>query len=262
MADVPGLKVTRDGAILRLAFNNPDKLNAFTEEMEIGLVEFLRGLRTDRDARVVVITGEGRAFCAGGDINKNIANHHDPETTTESLRNASRLIDAFLDVDQPVLARINGDAVGLGATIALFCDLTFAVDTARIGDPHVRVGLTAGDGGALIWPMLVGYARAKQYLFSGDLLTATEAAAIGLINFSVPAEELDPLVERWAARLAAGAPLALRGTKAAINAGLRQLTGPVLNLGLMHELRTFMSSDVVEAANAFKEKRKPVFKGE
>jgi enoyl-CoA hydratase len=261
MRDYQGLRLYRQGGVLRIIFDNPGKLNAFTEEMEEGFAASLRALSGDRETKVVIISGEGRAFCAGGDIDKNIAQHDDPRSTASSLRNASRLIETFLDVEQPVLARINGDAVGLGATLALFCDITFAVDTARIGDPHVRVGLAAGDGGALIWPLLIGYARAKQYLFSGDLLTAPEAAAMGLINFSVPEADLDPLVEKWAKRLAAGAPLALTGTKAAINTGLKMLAGPVMNVGLLHELRTFMSDDLVEATYAFKEKRKPSFKG-
>ena len=258
---VPTLLVERQGPILTITLNNPDKLNAVGTEGEVALVETLRGLRTDRETRVVVITGAGRAFCAGGDVTRNILLRDDPDTVDEELQNSKQLIQAMLDVEQPILARVNGDAVGYGATVALFCDLVFMADTARIGDPHVRVGLAAGDGGALIWPQLIGYARAKQYLLGGDLLTAVEAQTIGLVNFAVPAAELDGAVDKWAQRLAKGAPLALRGTKAALNAGLKAIVDQVMDIGLLHEKITFASDDVVEASKAFSERRKPVFTG-
>jgi enoyl-CoA hydratase len=257
----PPLLVERNGPILTITLNAPETLNAIGPQGEVALVEALRGLRTDRETRVVVITGAGRAFSAGGDVKRNIFLQANPDVVHEELVTAKRLIQTMLDVEQPILARVNGDAVGLGATIALFCDLTFLADTARIGDPHVRVGLAAGDGGSLIWPQLIGFARAKQYLLGGDLLTATEAQAIGLVNFAVPAEELDALVGKWAQRLASSAPLALRGTKAAINAGLKAMLDPVMDLGLMHEKITFASEDVVEASKAFAERRKPEFRG-
>ena len=120
-----------------------------------------------------------------------------------SLPEAKRIIFRMLECDKPVIARVNGHAVGLGATVALMCDIIIAADTAKIGDPHVNAGLVAGDGGALIWPQLIGFARAKEYLFTGDLMTAAEAHRIGLINHVVPAEELDAKVYGLARRLAA-----------------------------------------------------------
>ena len=261
VSDSSSLLVERRGPILTITLNNPDKLNAIGPEGEVALVEALRGLRTDRETRVVVITGAEGAPRAGGDVTRNIALRDDPDTVLDELRNAKQLIQTMLDVEQPILARVNGDAVGFGATLALFCDIVFVADSARIGDPHVRVALAAGDGGALIWPQLIGYARAKQYLLGGDLLTATEAQAIGLVNFAVPAAELDELVDKWAQRLARGAPLALRGTKAAINAGLKAIVDQVMDVGLLHEKITFASDDVVEASKAFTDRRKPVFTG-
>jgi enoyl-CoA hydratase len=255
------LLIERDGGVLRLTLNSPANLNAIGPAGEVALVEALRALRTDRETRVVILTGAGKAFSAGGDVTRNIHLQQAPVQVNEELQNAKQLITTLLEVEQPILARINGDAVGLGATLALFCDMTFMAATARIGDPHVRVGLAAGDGGALIWPQLIGYAKAKQYLLSGDLLAANEAAAIGLVNFAVPVEELDALVDKWAERFTRGAPLALRGTKAAINAGLKSIVDPVMDVGLLHEKLTFASEDVVEASRAFIEKRKPEFKG-
>src|SRR6185503_9495337 len=125
-----------------------------------------------------------------------------------------------------------GAAAGLGATIALMCDVIIAADTAVIGDPHVRMGFVAGDGGAVIWPQLIGYARAKQYLLTGDAITGEEAAQIGLVNFAYPAEELDAAVDAFAQKLAAGARRAVQWTKATINVGLKQLAASMMDAGI------------------------------
>ena len=140
---------------------------------------------------VIVLTGAGRAFSAGGDLDHIERNADNPRLFDHEARMAKRIIYTLLDIDKPVVCRMNGHAVGLGATMALMCDIIFAAEGAKIGDPHVGLGLVAGDGGAVIWAQRIGLARAKEYLFTGDLLTAQKAAEIGLINHCVPLEELD-----------------------------------------------------------------------
>jgi enoyl-CoA hydratase len=136
-----------------------------------------------------------------------------------------------------------------------------AVDSARIGDPHVRVGLVAGDGGAVIWPLLVGYARAKQYLLGGELIGAPQAQQMGLVNACVRAAELDAAVDEWALRWARGARNAIQWTKATVNLGLKEQAARILDAGLAYEMASLQSTDHLEAVRAFQEKRKPEFTG-
>lgn len=246
---------------LWVTFNHPDQLNPLSFAAEQELLQLFLELRTEPGIRSVVLTGAGRAFCAGGDLDYTLAIAQDTEKLRAQFDLSRRLIFALLDVEQPLIARLNGDAIGIGATLALFCDLIIAADTARIGDPHVRMGLVAGDGGAAIWPQLVGYARAKQYLLSGDLMTAAEAERIGLINLVVPTSELDATVAKWTGKFALAAPNALRWTKATINIGLRQVVNQMLDAGLAYEMQSLRTEDLREAITAFKQKRKPVFTG-
>lgn len=179
----------------------------------------------------------------------------------ELRRNAKQLIWDLVDVEIPIVAAINGAAVGLGATIALLCDVIVMADTATISDPHVRVGIVAGDGGTAIWPLLVGPARAKEYLLTGDSLTASEAERIGLINRVVPADQLPTQALALAQRLAEGAPLAIQYTKAAVNKLIKEALNVSFEFAAAHELVTLMSEDHQEALAAIKEKRQPNFRG-
>src|SRR5258706_1925355 len=233
-SDYRQLLIERQGKILRVSLNAPDKLNAIGFEMESELLRLFQDLRRDHDTAVVVLTGTGRAFSAGGDLNRSLEIRGDTALLKEEFDLARRFVNTLLDVEQPIIARINGDAIGLGATLALLCDITIAASDARIGDPHVRVGLVAGDGGAVAWPLLIGYARAKQYLLGGDLLSAGDAQQIGLVNFSVPSSELDALVDRWARRLADGARNAVQWTKVTLNLGLKAQAARVLDAGLAY----------------------------
>ena len=156
---------------------------------------------------------------------------------------------------------MNGPAIGLGASIALLCDVIFMADTAHIADPHVRVGIVAGDGGAVIWPLVLGPARAKQYLLTGDPVSADEAERIGLVNRVVPAAELDAEALAFATRLAAGAPLAVRYTKLAVNKLVKDALATAFDTSTALELVTFLSRDHVEALAALREKRPPEFEG-
>jgi enoyl-CoA hydratase len=252
------LEIEQEAAVLTLRLNRPERLNAFNPQMSHDLPEAIRFAGRKSDVKVIVLTGNGRAFSAGGDMS---AIEYTPASFATEAVSARDLVFGLLDCEKPVICRMNGDAVGLGATVALLSDIIIAADTARIGDPHVRMGLVAGDGAALIWPMLVGPMVAKYYLLTGDLLTAPEAQAHGLITRSVPVEALDGEVERIANKLSAGAPLAIRWTKRAINAHLQSLGKLQFDLSLAYEGITLLSADHAEAKRAFLAKRKPAFSG-
>ena len=165
-------------------------------------------------------------------------------------------------MEKPIICRLNGAAAGLGATIALLCDVVVAVETAVIGDPHVKVGLVAGDGGAIIWPQLIGFARAKELLMTGDLLTARKAEAMGLINHVVPAEELDARVAEIAGKILSNPRWAVRWTKTVANIPLRQLAAQLSDPAMGYEILSNMTEDRKEAVAAFLEKRKPNYTGD
>jgi len=255
------LLITREDRVLTITMNQPDQLNAAGELMHLELSHIFIDVADDEETDVVILTGAGRAFSAGGDIEHMRRSTEQPRYYYRSVTEGKRTLMSMLDCPKPIICRVNGDAIGLGATLALFSDLVIAVDTARIADPHVRVGYVAGDGGAAIWPQLIGYMRAKQYLLTGDAITAPEAAAIGLINFAVPAGELDATVAQWALRYARGARRSVQWTKMTINAGLRQVAASLLDVGFAYEGMSNHTEDHREAVDAFLAKRKPSFSG-
>jgi enoyl-CoA hydratase len=166
----------------------------------------------------------------------------------------------LLDLEKPLVCKVNGHAVGLGATLALLCDVIFAADTAKIGDPHVNIGLVAGDGGAFLWPQRIGFARAKEYLLTGDLLPAPKAEELGLINHSVPAADLDATVDAFCRRLLNGSTRAIRWTKVLVNLELKRIAHSVMDAGMAYEAVTVRSDDHREAVDALREKRPPAFR--
>lgn len=249
----------RDG-ILTVALNRPESLNAVDAKLHTELSEIFADISKDAATKVVVLTGKGRSFSAGGDLKWLQAMTSEERDTL--FREARRIIVDMLDVEQPIIAAVNGAAMGLGATIALFSDIIIAADDARIGDPHVRVGVVAGDGGAVIWPWLVGTARAKEFLMTGDILDAKEAERIGLINRVVPPAKLLPAAMELATRFANGPTGAIRGTKASINKILRDTVNLVLDTSLALEKESFTTADHKEAISAFLEKRPPHFSNE
>jgi enoyl-CoA hydratase len=253
------IQFERRGKVLEVTFNRPDKLNAVDEQMHAELATLFTDISNDPDSQVIVLTGAGRAFSAGGDIDWMQKMIDIPNSFEKTAREAKQIINTLLDCQKPIIAKINGHATGLGATIALFCDVIFASESAKIGDPHVSVGLVAGDGGAVIWPQLIGYARAKEYLLTGDLIPAPEAARMGLINHAVPYSELDAKVAAFANRLAAGATQSICWTKASINIGLKQLVQSVMETSLAYEAMSSQTADHQEAVNAFREKRTAQF---
>lgn len=255
------IKVEKKEGIATLTLNRPEVLNAVNPELHIELEDIFGDVARDDEVNVVVLTGAGRAFCAGGDVKAMAARPTEPSPARLTLSGARRLIHNMLEVEQPIIAALNGDAVGLGATIALFCDIIYAAENARIGDPHVRVGLVAGDGGAIIWPLLVGLAKAKELLLTGDLISAREAERLGLINKVLPQEELSQTVMALASRLASGPATAIRGTKLCLNKRLREEVNLVLDASLAIEGLSMISPDHWEAVQAFIGKRGPQFKG-
>ncbi len=260
-ADFTTLRLERVGDVLRVTIDHPTSaLNAVDDRLHRDLTALFAGLRREDDARAVVLTGRGRAFSAGGDFGW-FPSLREPGRLEALRRDAKQLVWDLLDVELPIVAAVNGHAMGLGASIALLCDVIFMADTATIGDPHVRVGIVAGDGGVAIWPLALGPARAKEYLLTGDPLTATEAERIGLVNRVVPAAELDAQAMAFATRLAAGAPLAVRYTKLAVNKLVKDAVNLAFDASTAFELLTFQSDDHREALAALAEKRPPAFKG-
>lgn len=259
--DYSALRVDIQDRVLTITFNRAETLNAVDSTMHEELGQIFTEMADDPDSDVVVITGSGKAFSAGGDyawLREKLIN---PPPFAPQARTARKIVFGLLDCPKPIIARVNGDAYGLGASVALLCDIIVAIDTARFCDPHVNAGLVAGDGGALIWPQLLGFAKAKQYLLTGDPIDAVEAARLGMINFAVPADELDSIVQKYARRLAGGARLAIRYTKTVTNIALRELFNSVFEASLAYEGLTLDSDDHREAVTAFLEKRKPVFRG-
>lgn len=260
-ADYQAIQLTRRGRILEIALNRPDKLNAVDRGLHHELAKVFRDAAVDRDSDVIILTGVGKAFSAGGDLGFLEACIADPVEFERVVYEGKQIVYALLELEKPVIAKVNGPAVGLGATLALFCDMVFMANNASIADPHVRVGLVAGDGGAVIWPQLIGFARAKEYLFTGRPVAATEAVSMGLANRSVPAEELDKVVEEFAMSLAKGALGAIRGTKVAVNVALKQLAHSIMDVGATLEVVSSRSEDHRIAVTAFREKQRPEFVG-
>jgi enoyl-CoA hydratase len=256
------LAISRRGRILTVALNRPEFRNATSTPMHQEFLRVFAEIRTDTETNVVILTGVGeKAFSAGGDVETLRTQYHNQARWIEAMKEARDILYGLISLEQPVICRINGDAFGLGATLALFCDIPIAVETARICDPHVKVGLVAGDGGAVIWPLLVGYAKAKRYLLTGEPIGAVEAAQIGLISEAVPREKLDERVNAIADSLAGGATVAIRGTKRAVNMHLHQQLEALIEGHLGLETQSHLTTDHLEGLNAFKERRAPNFQG-
>lgn len=237
-----------------ITLNRPDRLNALDPHAHLALQRALEQADLNPATRVIVLTGNGRAFCAGGDV-KGMAGKDSFGAADRVLSTGRDLVETMLRLEKPIIAMVNGVAVGLGATIALLCDVVYMAESARIGDRHVNVGLVAGDGGSMIWPLLVGPARAKEYLMTGRLIDAGDAAAMGLVSRCVPDESLQAAVTDLASEMAALPPYAVRATKISINKYLQQAAGQILDLSLAYEHLSMKTEDHQEALRAFSEKR-------
>jgi len=256
------LRIAVADRVLRLTLHNPDKLNANTEAMHRALSLVWDEIQDDPDVDLVILTGAGeRAFSAGGDPRQMQKMVDEVDRWWRTHVEARRILWRMLEFDKPLIARVNGHAVGFGATLALACDIVVAVEDAKIGDPHAQVGLVCGDGGALLWAQHIGYMKARELLFTGELISAREARQLGLINHAVARDALDATVDAIAAKILGAAPLALRLTKNAINLPLRQLAHQTMDAAMSNEMLTALSDDHREAIRAMIEKDTPRFRG-
>lgn len=264
MSQFPALEtilLERRGRLLVVTLNRPDTLNAFNLALHNEMVEALLFAKDDPGSDLVLLTGAGRAFSAGGDLDHIANSAAHPELFDHEVQIARTIVLTLLDIAKPVVCRMNGHAVGLGATIALLCDVIFASDKAKIGDPHVGIGLVAGDGGAIVWAQRIGLARAKEYLLTGELLTAQQATEFGLVNHCLPVDQLDAAVEAFCEKLLGGAQTAIRYTKMLTNLELKRIAGLVLDQGLAWESESVRTADHREAIAALRDKRPPKFTG-
>ena len=259
--DYQHLCFTYRGRVLTITMNRPEVKNAANVRMHRELSMVFHDVARDPDCDVVVLTGAGDAFSSGGDIAAMREKIEDETKWVDTVQEARALFYGMLDLDKPLIARINGAAAELGATLAVYADISIAAESAVIGDPHVKVGLVAGDGGALMWPLLVGFQKAKELLFLGDTISAKEAERIGLVTYCVPDAELDARVDALADRLARGAKFAVAGTKRSINHTIRMLAQGTMENGLLLETLSHLTRDHGEAIDAFLAKRKPQFMG-
>lgn len=254
-------KFERRGKALHIILNNPEKLNCFSEIGHKELSRVFFDAAEDLDSEVIVVTGAGRAFTAGGDLEYMQKLRDNPSLMHRTIREAKRFVYTLLDCEKPVICKVNGDAIGLGTTLSFLADITFSTEDAAFGDPHNNVALMAGDGGSVIWPQLMGYARAKHYLFTGETIKGREAQEMGLIHKAVPADQLDADVDAYVERLLKMPIQSVRWTKQVVNIPLKQLAHSMMDAGMAYEHIAGQTEDHQEAINAFREKRRPVFSG-
>ncbi len=255
------IKASWSGRVLTLTIDN-GAMNAVDALMHHEFSKIFLDAQDDPGSDLVILTGANRAFCAGGDMNWFKDCIEDTAKFRGIAPEAKRIVTSLLELEKPIICRLNGAAAGLGATIALMCDVIVASEKAVIGDPHVKVGLVAGDGGAIIWPQLIGYARAKELLLTGDMVPAPKAEQMGLINYAVPTEDLDTKVSEIAEKILGNPRWAVRWTKTVANVPLKELAAKLNDPAMGYELLSNTLQDRREAVDAFVEKRAPKLTGE
>jgi enoyl-CoA hydratase/carnithine racemase len=244
--------------VVTLTLNRPERKNAINAAMFDELLAVFREVDARTSDRVLVITGAGDAFCSGADL---ADRGRDPRHALARLHWVADVALALHRIPKPVIAKVNGVAVGAGLNLALGCDLIVASEQARFSEIFARRGLTIDFGGSWLLPRLVGMHRAKELAFFADILTAKEAAELGLVNRVVPASELDAFVADWANRLAAGPPLALSMTKRLLTNSLSMAMDEALEAEGMAQSVNTSTEDAREAIQAFLDKREPRFQG-
>jgi enoyl-CoA hydratase len=248
----------KEHGILLISINRPEKLNATNARLHGELAEVWLDVGKDDQTRVAVITGVGKAFSAGGDLEMIDQQTKNFAAIARVMKEASDIVYNVINLDKPVISAINGVAVGAGLAVALMADISVMAEDARFTDGHLRLGVGAGDHAAILWPLLCGMAKAKYYLLTSDFIDGKEAERIGLVSLAVPAAQVLPRALEVAAKLATGPQMAVRWTKKALNNWLR-MAGPIFDNSLALEMLNFFDDDVVEGARAIKEKRKPNF---
>ena len=251
----------REHGVLLITLNRPEKYNAVDEAMHGELARVWKDVSADPATRVAVVTGAGKAFSAGGDLEmiERIAGRHD--RVEAMLSEMSDLVYNLINCEKPVVSAINGVAVGAGLAVALLADISICAEDALLGDGHTRLGVAAGDHAAIIWPLLAGFAKARYYLLLCETLSGEEAERIGLVSRATEPELVDEEALAIARKLAAGSASALAGTKRALN-GWLQAAWPAFEASLAAEFMGFAGADAREGMAAIKEKRAPLFGGE
>ena len=258
------LKIEKADGLATVTLNRPESRTQIDHRFHVELQDIWVDLARDKEVNAILLTGSGKYFSVGGNV-KGMQDRPGGDVFEEGEMlepsGGRRIVQNILDCEQPIVCAVNGDCIGLAATVALLCDITVVADTARIADPHVKVGLVAGDGGAVIWPMLVGPNRAKEFLMRGNLIPAVEAERIGLVNYALPHADVLPRARALAQELADGPPWAIRWTKLSVNKAIKEQFNLIMDASYALEMVTFQTSDHREAVRSFVEKRKPVFTG-
>ncbi|MEU8341609.1 enoyl-CoA hydratase [Actinomadura meyerae] len=248
----------RPNGVLLITMDRPEKYNAADEGMHTELARVWTDVSADPETRVAVVTGAGKAFSAGGDLGMVERMTGDHERVSHMLGEMRDLVYNIVDCEKPVVSAINGVAVGAGTVVGLMADISICARDAKIGDGHVKLGVAAGDHAAIIWPLLVGMAKARYHLLTGEMIDGAEAERIGLVSKAVAREDVLPEALRVADSLATGSQQAIRWTKRALNGWLR-MAGPIFEQSAAYEMLGFLGPDVVEGAAALREKRAPRF---
>lgn len=237
------LIVEADGPIRIVVINRPDQHNAVNQDLHRALSVVWQQLAADEEAKAVILTGAGRSFCAGGDLDWITSFLEDTAARDDSIREGARIIDELLRFPLPVIAAVNGPAVGLGCSMAVLCDVVLMSRTAHLADPHVSVGLVAGDGGAAFWPLLSPILRSREYLYTGDRIPAATAVDLGLATRTTAPEDLMAQARLLAERFAAQPASALQGTKRVVNMYLTQALSGAVQAGFAAEVATMQSDE-------------------
>jgi len=237
------IQIQADGAVRTVVLNRPEQLNATNAALHRGLALVWRELAEDREASVVVLTGAGKAFSAGGDFSFMQKLQSDERFREETMEEARAILLDMIRFPLPVIAAVNGPAVGLGCSLALSCDIVLLSDEAHLADPHLSIGLVAGDGGAALWPLFTSMLRAKEFIFTGDRIGPEQAVALGLANRVVPAAELRDEAMKLAQRLTRLPQRALRDTKRALNTHIEKAVAGPLEIAIQAEMASMASPE-------------------
>lgn len=256
--DFQSLEFGRDGGVLLITINRPDRLNAVDERLHHELGEVWNTVGRDESVGCALITGAGKAFSAGGEMTMIREQAGSYQKIARLRREAAAIVYNMINCPQPIVSAINGAAVGAGLAVALMADVSIAAENAKLSDGHMRLGVAAGDHSAIIWPLLCGMAKAKYYLLTGGVLDGREAERIGLVSLCLPGEEVLDRARAVARGLAEGPREATQLTKHAMNNWLRS-AGPILDASLAFEMLTFHGTDITEGLDAFEQKRAPRF---
>ncbi len=242
-----------------ITLSNPGKLNATDATMHAELSTIFADIHSSPEVRAVVVTGEGTAFSAGGDLDWISGQLGNYERSMRILREGGDIVRTMIECDTPIISAINGVAVGAGLAVALMADISIINEECRLTDGHLRIGVAAGDHAVAIWPLLCGMAKAKYYLLTSDFIDGREAERIGLVSKAVPADEVLPAALAIAERLARGPREATMLTKRALNHWLRQAL-PNFEASLAYEMLNFLGPDAAEGLAALRERRQPDFR--